>query len=147
MSRSNITNVATLDALSDAMKDYGAQSLAVVRDFASQLRMKKESLKHYRNYLENRINSAREELSYCHYIQSISEPQFRPSCRWEADRLERTQSDLVQYKHLMAQLDRAYEYFENKLNTYSNYVEGQLQSSIGKLNNEISEAKKYMNNC
>ena len=147
MSRSNITNVAPLDALSDALKDYGAQSLAVVRDFASQIRMKKEAVQHYRGYLQNRINSAREGLGYCRYIQSISDPQFRPSCGWEERWLEKTVSDLEHYQNLLAQLDRAYEYFESRFNSYSNYVEGQLQSSIGKLNNEISEAKKYMNNC
>lgn len=146
MSKSDVTNVASLDELNDAMKDYGLQSLAVVRDFASQVNTAKESVKQYRGYLENRISRAREGLEYCRYIQSVSKPEFRPSCRWEANWLEKTKADLEHYQNLLAQLDRAYDNFMNRYNSFSNYVDGQLQSSISTLNNEIAELRQYMDN-
>ena len=146
MSRSDITNVASLESLDIAMKDYGMQSLAVVRDFASMLNDKISNVNNYKGYLERRVQNAQEELGYCRYIQSIVPPEYRPSCRYEAGWLETTRADLERYRNLLSQLNMAYDNFMNKYNSYSNYIDGQFQSSINALQSDIAEINKYLNN-
>lgn len=146
MSRSDITNVAPLESLNDALKDYGMQSLAVVRDFASILINKISNVSGYRGYLEQQVRIAEQYYESCLNYQAVAPPEYRPSCNWQASLYNNASSNLEQYQRLLSDLNRAYDSFMNRYSSYSNYVDGQLQSSINSLQCDIVEIKKYMNN-
>jgi len=147
MSKLDVTNIASLEALNSALSQYRAASDDPFHRFAPIFSEKLELLAQLKMHFEEKIRQAERELSSAQYALSACMSNPENICSLEASRvrqaeaaLAQAKANLVTYNSVMSQLRGSFgdykgaaSHYENNLQNISSSIVPNFTQLIGKM--------------